>query len=238
MKRGLYLIGLCAAIGLATVGCGGSSNNGNGITNSPYKGSYVGTFSYNTGGLGEFAVYINTNGGVSGRGVNTTFPAAQTLSGSVNNSGLMSFTSNGTAGGTTYSGAVALTSTPSLTGTLKSVGGSLSSIAIAAPTIVGGSTFAGSYHGSFTNSSAQNNNLTFVIDAGGNITGVDQNTATSTFATLSGTVASNGAVVINSSSGGGTISGTFSVANSVLTGALNGNGSLPTSITLTQDTKQ
>jgi hypothetical protein len=239
MKRGLYLIGLCAAIGLATVGCGGSSNNGNGITNSPYKGSYVGTFTYNGGGLGEFAVYINTNGGVSGRGVNTTFPAAQTLSGSVNNSGLISVASNGTAGSTTYSGAIALTSPPSLTGTLSSVGGTLSSVAIAAPAISSSSVYPGSYHGSFTNASSQNNNLTFVIDGNGNITGVDQNTSTSTFSTLTGAVQlSGGGVSMTSSSGGGTITGTFSVTNGILTGSLNGNGSLPTSITLTQDTKQ
>ena len=224
-------------VGLATFGCGGSSNHGTGITNSPYLGSYVGTFSYNGGGVGEFAVYVASDGSVTGRGVNVTFPAAQTLSGTINNSGLIGVTSSGTAGSTTYAGSLALTLSNTLTGTIKGVNGNTTSIAVSAPTIAGLSAFAGSYHGSFTNSSSQNNNLTLIIDGQGNITGVDQNTATSTFSTLTGTVQSNGTVSMTSSSGGGTISGTFSVANSILTGSLNGNGSLPTSISLTQDTK-
>ena len=225
-------------VGLATFGCGGSSNNGTGITNSPFVGSYVGTFSYNGGGIGEFAVYIASNGSVTGRGVNVTFPAAQTLSGTINNSGLIGVTSNGTAGSTPYAGSLALTLSNVLTGTIKGVSGNTASIAVSAPTIASLSAFAGSYHGSFTNSSNQNNNLTFIIDGQGNITGVDNNTSTSTFSTLTGAVQSGGSVSMTSSSGGGTVLGTFSLASNILTGSLYGDGSLPTSITLTQDTKQ
>jgi hypothetical protein len=247
MKRGLYLTGLCLAVGLATVGCGGSTNNGTGVTNSPYLGSYVGSFAYSNGvtGTGVYAINIASNGTVTGRGVNTDFPASQTLSGNVYNTQQIVLNNNGTAGNITYSGILNLT-TPGniLTGTVTATGGNTTQISIHTPMIPTG-TFSGSYQGSFTNASNQNNNLTIIIDANDVVTGVDDNTSTSTFSTFTGSVLSNGTVSLTSytsslgtSTNLGVNTGTFTLANGTLTSALSGAGPLPASATLKQDVQQ
>jgi len=254
MKRGLYLIGLCAAIGLATTGCGGSSNNGNGITNSPYKGSYVGTFTYNEASpTGEFAIYIASNGSISGRGVNIPAPndpstdSAQTLSGNINNSNQVTLTSNGTGGSTTYSGNLALNSTNTLlTGELGQQGAVDQMLSINEASVPSTNTFAGSYFGTFTSNNI-NNSLTLIVNASGAVTGLDINTTASpnTYTTVTGTVtatsATSATVSLTTTANEatvGTSTGTLTLANSTLTGSLSGSSGLPSSITLTQDTKQ
>ena len=247
MKRGLYLTGLCLAVGLATVGCGGSTNNGTGVTNSPYVGSYVGSFAYSNGlsGTGVYAINIASNGNISGRGVNTDFPASQTLSGTVYNTQQMVLNNNGTAGNITYSGTVNLT-TPGniLTGTVTSTSGNTTQISIHTP-MIPTDTISGSYQGSFTNSSNQNNNLTIIIDGNDVVTGVIDNTSTSTFSTFTGSVQSNGTVSLTSytsslgtSTNLGANTGTFIQVNGNLTLALSGAGPLPANATLKQDAQQ
>jgi len=211
-------------------------------------GNYVGSFAYSNGltGTGVYAISIASNGNISGRGVNTDFPASQTLSGTVYNTQQIVLNNNGTAGNVTYSGTVNLT-TPgnTLTGVVTSTGGNTTQIAIHTPMIPTG-TISGSYQGSFTNSSNQNNNLTIIIDGNDVVTGVIDNTSTSTFSTFTGTLTGgNGTVTLTSyatslgtSTNLGTNSGHITEANGILTLALTGAGPLPASATLKQDTQQ
>ena len=129
--KGLVLVIASASLAaLMLAGCGGGSSNNNGsapvITNSPFAGTYIGTFSTTNPQSGTLNVTVGTNGTLTGSGQNTTIGQAETISGSISNSGATSVTFTYPSFSASASGTVAVAANGHLDGTLtQSSGGSV-----------------------------------------------------------------------------------------------------------------
>ncbi|MGI4790061.1 MAG: hypothetical protein ACRYFS_14565 [Janthinobacterium lividum] len=116
-------------IALFLAGCGGGGGNDSTptvATNSPFAGTYIGTFTTTNPQSGTLNVTVATNGTLTGSGENTTVNEAETISGTVANSGSASVTFVYPTFTATASGTVAFSSNGHLDGTLtQSTGGSV-----------------------------------------------------------------------------------------------------------------
>lgn len=132
-KRLACAIGVASLAAIALTGCGGGGGIDNSspvVTNSPFAGNYVGTFTTSNSQSGTVNVTVATNGGFTGSGYNSTIGQSETNSGSITNAGILtaSFAYPSTAA--TVSGAVAFASNGHLDGTLTQPGGGNGSVTI------------------------------------------------------------------------------------------------------------
>ena len=129
MKRNIIL-GVILALSVTVItGCGGgggSNDNSPAATNSPFAGSYLGTFSTTNPQSGTLNVTVGSNGTLTGTGHNNTAGQDETISGSVTNAGTGSVTFTYPTFSASASGTVAFASNGHLVGTLtQSSGGSV-----------------------------------------------------------------------------------------------------------------
>ena len=113
----------------ALAGCGGGGGNDNSsptTTNSPFAGTYVGTFRTTNPQSGTLNVTVASNGTLTGSGHNDTIGQNETISGSVTNAGATSVTFTYPTFSASANGTVAVASNGHLDGTLtQSSGGSV-----------------------------------------------------------------------------------------------------------------
>ena len=115
---------------IALVGCGGGGGGGNNNppapTNSPFAGTYVGTFSTSNSQSGTLNVTVGSDGKLTGTGHNSTTGQDETESGSVTNAGALNVIFSYPTFSASVSGTVAFASNGHLDGTLtQSNGGSV-----------------------------------------------------------------------------------------------------------------
>jgi len=114
---------------LALAGCGGGGGNNNNspvTTNSPFAGTYVGTFSTTNPQSGTLNVTVGSDGKLTGTGHNDTIGQDETVSGSVTNTGAANVTFQYPSFSASASGTVAFASNGHVDGTLtQSSGGSV-----------------------------------------------------------------------------------------------------------------
>ncbi len=114
---------------LALAGCGGGGGNDNStptITNSPFAGNYIGTFSTSNSQSGTLNVTAGADGTLTGSGYNNTTAQDETLTGSVTNAGGANVTFKYPAFTASATGTIAFASSGHLDGTLtQSSGGSV-----------------------------------------------------------------------------------------------------------------
>lgn len=128
MKRNIIL-GVILALSVTVItGCGGgggSNDNSSVATNSPFAGSYLGTFT-DTGNnqSGTITATVSATGQVTGSSHNTTLNSDGPFTGSVDNSGNASFTIVNSKGTFTDKGSVAFASNGHLNGNLTEYNGS------------------------------------------------------------------------------------------------------------------
>lgn len=232
--RYLWILLFCLVIGAAITGCGGggssSSSSGGGSQNgsSPFAGRFVGTFKNSGGDGGELYLKVSSTGAVTGAYVNATESTTSTVTGTIAGTGTAVLT---TSGGTS-TGTLTLSASNQLTGTVTdSAAGT--SVTMALSPASGGSnpTYAGDLSGTFSNSNGDSGNLTMIVDANGNVTGLVDDTAKDQAQLLSGTINSAGSVDISAAGDSGATTGTLTLSSSgKVTGTLNGTGG--TSITV------
>lgn len=113
----------------ALAGCGGGGGNDNNtpvVTNSPFVGTYAGTFSTTNPQSGTLNVTVGSDGKLTGTGRNTTIGQDETISGSITNTGATSVTFQYPTFSASASGTIAFASNGHVTGTLtQSAGGSV-----------------------------------------------------------------------------------------------------------------
>lgn len=115
---------LLASIALA--GCGGGGGNDNNspvITNSPFTGTYIGTFSTTNPQSGTLNVTAASDGSLTGSGHNNTVGQDETISGSVTNAGSANITFKYPSFTASANGTVAFAGNGHLTGTLTQSSG-------------------------------------------------------------------------------------------------------------------
>jgi hypothetical protein len=111
-------------LSFALVGCGGGGATT--VANSPFAGTYIGTFTVSDGEAGTANLTAATNGTIAGTIHNTTLVADGSISGNIQNNGTVSgayqYTNEPAVG---FSGTWALTNQqpPHLTGTVTSTVG-------------------------------------------------------------------------------------------------------------------
>ncbi len=126
--KGRVILGLLSALTVPIIaGCGGGGGGSSTSTpaNSPFTGSYSGTF--NDAGnsqSGTITATVSTNGQVTGSSHNMTLNSDGPFTGSVDNSGNASFNIINSAGTFTDKGTVAFASNGHLDGTLTEFNGS------------------------------------------------------------------------------------------------------------------
>ena len=129
MKRSIILGAVMALSAPLIAGCGGGGGNDNSSpvqTNSPFAGSYAGTFNTTNPQSGTLNVTVGSNGTLTGTGHNNTTGQDETISGSVTNAGAGSVTFVYPTFSASASGTVAFASNGHLNGTLtQSAGGSV-----------------------------------------------------------------------------------------------------------------
>jgi hypothetical protein len=88
---------LVSTTAILLAGCGGS---GSGVTNSPFAGRWVGTYTTDTGNNGTADITVASSGAVTGSGRNISLAVNFNLAGSINNSGNITGTVSGGLSGT------------------------------------------------------------------------------------------------------------------------------------------
>lgn len=220
-----------AALGLTGCGGGGGNSGGGGSISkaSQYAGAYVGT--YLNGANGQTGPYSFTvqSGGVISNGTIVINGSSVPLTGSVDSSGVASFTIQGTGGGT---GKLTAGGNGTVFGMLtNSSNQTIYTDALANPVgpAVGANAYSNDYTGTYTDTTVGKTGiLSFHVDGAGKITGTGlvDNSGTVEFATITGTVTSTGNLTFIASVSGtsfGSISGNVKLTGSNLTGTMTNN---------------
>jgi len=221
-------------------GCGGGGGNSGGGNNgtatraSSYAGTYVGTYeNASNGSSGPLSFTVLSAGGTISNGSITIGTSTLQLMGSITNSGVVTFAAQGSSGA---SGTVSASGAKTIYGTLTDPSKEVIYLtALANPTgpATGNSSFSNDYSGTYTNTTkGETGILSFHVDSAGNISGtvLIDSSGTVEFATLGGTIASNGAVTYSASVNGSVVSsvtGNLTLSGTSLTGSMtNSKGEL------------
>ena len=125
-KRLTAVIAVASLSIFAQAGCGGGGGNDNSSstpTNSPFAGSYIGTFNTTNPQSGTLNVTVATNGTLTGSGHNNTVGQDETISGTITNVGAVNVTFTYPTFSASASGTVAVASNGHLAGTFTQSGG-------------------------------------------------------------------------------------------------------------------
>jgi hypothetical protein len=197
MKR-LVTLSAILSIGLALIGCGGSSTDSNSgtTTNSPFAGSYTGSVDPSSGNLISVSSFTIANDGtITGSGVDAS-GATGTLSGKITDAGAITVTTTPSTGSpSTVTGAVTLNIAGHLVGTVTNTVDSSTSFVTLGK--VGGSLiFAGTFTGTYHTTTGDSGNVQITVQSNGGLAGNVTSTSGGGSASLVGTVSPAGVVVL------------------------------------------
>jgi hypothetical protein len=202
------------AVGLCSVGCGGSSSSSSPgpSTPNPFAGRYVGTFTNSLGDTGAAYVNVSTAGAITGTGIDSTTKSAFALSGTITALGATTLIPST---GNTSHGTLTLNGSNQIVGTLTDTASV--TINLTGTPATGGTAplYAGALTGTFGASNGDVGTVTLIVDANGIVTGVVHDTTQAQTVTTTGTLTNAGAATFTNILGSGTGNLAFGVGNNV-----------------------
>lgn len=180
--------------------------------------SYSGTWKNNAGSVdGTWTFTVGPDGTVTGTGYNNFDQSKFAINGSMSTSGTMSVSSSGTAGSSTWSGSIDVTS-GQMTGSWNDT---TTAGAEGQGTFIG-SSLAGTYSGTWQNDAGTNDgtwSLTVAHD--GTVTGTSHNNFDNSDSSVTGSISTNGTITASGTVGSSTWAGTIDTSTGKMTGTWN-----------------